>query len=75
MLGVENSWRKWYTYSRHLGTELIQFLDRGTQLVFPRYLAIVGPLPVTQRNNKYILTFQYGVSKYVVAVPNGQQDA
>ena len=39
------------------------------------YLDIVGPLPVTQGNNKYILTFQDDLSKYVVAVPLGQQDA
>jgi len=32
MLGV-NSARNWYTQSRHLGTQLIQFHDRGTQLV------------------------------------------
>ena len=39
------------------------------------YLDIVGPLPVTQGNNKYILTFQDDLSKYVVAVPIGEQDA
>jgi len=39
------------------------------------YLDIVGPLPVTQGNNKYILTFQDDLSKYMVAVPFGQQDA
>jgi len=39
------------------------------------YLDIVGPLPVTQGNSKYILTFQDDLSKYVVAVPIGQQDA
>jgi len=39
------------------------------------YLDIVGPLPVTQGNNKYILTFQDDLSKYVVAVALGQQDA
>ena len=39
------------------------------------YLDIVGPLPVTQGNKKYILTFQDDLSKYVVAVPIGQQDA
>ena len=39
------------------------------------YLDIVGPLPVTQGNNKYILTFQDDLSKYVVTVPVGQQDA
>jgi len=39
------------------------------------YLDFVGPLPVTQWNNKYILTFQDGLSKYEVAVPIGQQDA
>jgi len=38
------------------------------------YLDIVGPLPVTQENNKYILTFQDDLSKYVVAVSLGQQD-
>jgi len=39
------------------------------------HLDIVGPLPVTQGNNKYILTFQDDLSKYVVAVPLGQQEA
>jgi len=39
------------------------------------YLDIVGPLPVTQGNSKYILTFQDDLSKYVIAVPIGQQDA
>jgi hypothetical protein len=39
------------------------------------YLDIVGSLPVTQGNNKYILTFQDDLSKHVVAVPTGQQDA
>jgi transposase InsO family protein len=39
------------------------------------YLDVVGPLPVIQGNNKYILTFQDYLSKYVVAVPIGQQDA
>jgi len=39
------------------------------------YPDIVGPLPVTQGNNKYILTFQDDLSKYVVAVTIGQQDA
>jgi transposase InsO family protein len=39
------------------------------------YLDMVGPLPVTQGSNKYILTFQDDLSKYVVAVPIGQQDA
>ena len=36
---------------------------------------MVGPLPVTQGNNKYILTFQDNLSKYVVAIPIDQQDA
>ena len=39
------------------------------------YLDVVGPLPVTLEDNKYILTFQDDLSKYVVAVPIGQQDA
>jgi len=39
------------------------------------YPDIVGPLPVTQGNNKYILTFQDDLSKCVVAVPIVQQDA
>ena len=32
-------------------------------------------LDVTQGNNKYILTFQDDLSKYVMAVPIGQQDS
>jgi len=39
------------------------------------YLDVVGPLPVTQEGNNYILTFQDDLSKYVVAVPITQQDA
>ena len=39
------------------------------------YLGIVGPLPWTQGSNKYISMFQDDLSKYVVAVPIGQQDA
>jgi len=35
---ADTSGRNWYTWSRHLGTQLIQFLDRGTQLVLPRIL-------------------------------------
>ena len=38
------------------------------------YLDVVRPLPVTQQNNRYILTIQGDLSKYIVAVPIGQQD-
>ena len=39
------------------------------------YLDVVGPLPVTSSGNKYVLTFQDDLSKYVVAVPIVRQDA
>ena len=39
------------------------------------YLDIVGPLPTSTTGNKYILTFQDDLSKYVVATPIKQQDA
>jgi len=39
------------------------------------YLDAVGPLPVTQEGNKYILTFQDDLSKYVIAMSITQQDA
>jgi hypothetical protein len=39
------------------------------------FLDIVGPLPVTLEGNKYILTFQDDLRKYVVAVPIEKQDA
>ena len=39
------------------------------------YLDVVSPLPVTLEGNKYILTFQDDLSKYVVAVPIEKQDA
>ena len=39
------------------------------------YLVVVGPLPVTQEGNKYILTFQDDLCKYVIAMPITQQDA
>jgi hypothetical protein len=38
-------------------------------------LDIVGPLPETNRGNKYILTFQDDLSKLVTAIPIPQQDA
>jgi transposase InsO family protein len=38
-------------------------------------LNIVGPLPETQKGNKYILTFQDELSKYLVAIPIPRQDA
>jgi len=39
------------------------------------YLDVVGPLPVTLSGNKYVLTFQDDLSKYVVAIPIERQDA
>ena len=39
------------------------------------YLDAVGPLPGTLECNKYILTSQYDISNYVVAVPVETQDA
>jgi hypothetical protein len=39
------------------------------------YLDILGPLPLSAEGNKYILTFQDNLSKYVVATPIRQQDA
>lgn len=38
-------------------------------------LDIVGPMPETERGNRYILTFQDDLSKYVIAVPISHQDA
>jgi transposase InsO family protein len=38
-------------------------------------LDIVGPLPKTENGNKYILTFQDDVSKYVIGFPIRQQEA
>jgi hypothetical protein len=38
-------------------------------------LDIVGPLCPTLDGNKYVLTFQYELSKYTLAIPVRQQDA
>jgi hypothetical protein len=38
-------------------------------------LDIVGPLPETDQGNKYILTFQDDLSKFMSAIPIPQQDA
>jgi hypothetical protein len=38
-------------------------------------LDIVGPLPETAKGNKYILTFQDELSKFLVATPIQRQDA
>jgi hypothetical protein len=38
-------------------------------------LDIVGPLTETQKGNKYILTFQDELSKFLVAIPIQRQDA
>ena len=37
-------------------------------------LDIVGPLPVTERGNKYLLTFIYHFTRYCDAVPIARQD-
>ena len=42
---------------------------------FEKCFMDVGPLPISQGNNKYILTFQDDLGKYVVAIPIHQQDA
>jgi transposase InsO family protein len=39
------------------------------------YQNIVGPLPVTRGNSKYILLFQDDLSNYVIAVTISQQNA
>jgi hypothetical protein len=38
-------------------------------------LDIEGPLPETEKGNRYILTFQDDLSKYVIAVPIRHQYA
>jgi hypothetical protein len=38
-------------------------------------LDIVGPLPKTKKGNKYILTFQDELSKFLVGIPLPRQDA
>ena len=38
-------------------------------------LDIVGPMTETMAGNKYILTCQYDLSKFLVAIPIPQQDA
>jgi hypothetical protein len=45
-------------------------------VVWEKYcMDIVGPLTVTTKGHKYILTFQDELSKYTIAVPISQQDA
>jgi hypothetical protein len=39
------------------------------------YMDVVGPLPITQGNNRCILTLQDDLSKYVAAIPIHQQEA
>lgn len=40
-----------------------------------RALDIVGPTTLTNKGNRYILTLQYDVTKFVVAEPIPTQDA
>ncbi|KAG5867118.1 hypothetical protein JTB14_011107 [Gonioctena quinquepunctata] len=39
------------------------------------FLDVVGPLPVTERGNKYILTFQCDLSKFSCAITIPDQEA
>jgi hypothetical protein len=39
------------------------------------YLDIVGPMPITEKGHKYILTCQDNLSKYLVAIPMFSQTA
>lgn len=38
-------------------------------------LDIVGPLPLSEHNNRYILTFQDDLSKFLIAIPIPNQEA
>jgi hypothetical protein len=43
---------------------------------FEKYcLDVVGPLTETQKGNRYILTFQDELSKFLVAIPIARQDS
>jgi len=39
------------------------------------YLGVVGPLSSSATGNRYIITFQVDLSKYVITTPISQQDA
>jgi len=70
--GVDNSGRKWYTWSGHLGTQLIQFLDRGTQLVLPRFDMSVSdypaPLCLSWKNRSAKTRVPYGSDKILYRI-------
>ena len=38
-------------------------------------LDIVGPLTETQQGNRYVLTFQHELSKYLIVIPIARQDS
>ena len=63
-------------------------VERGTEFVAPlgnteepsvpfevTHMNVTGPYPVTQRGNKFLLTFMDGFSKYVEAFPMMDQTA
>jgi len=56
VFGVDNSGRNWYTWSGHLGTQLIQFLDRGTKHVLTR---VDHPPPARDEVKKMIELYLY----------------
>lgn len=49
--------------------------DTPTAAVQKCAVDIVGPLPVTERGNKYVLTFQDTLTKYSAAIPLPNQEA
>ncbi|KDR23651.1 Retrovirus-related Pol polyprotein from transposon 17.6, partial [Zootermopsis nevadensis] len=47
----------------------LEITDTQTKPWDKIYLDIVGPLPQTEKGNKYLLTCQDNLSKYVIAIP------
>lgn len=57
-------------------TKMPLLITTTPEVVFEKCcLDVVGPLPTSQNNMKYLLTFQDELSKYTLAIPIEQQDA
>ena len=51
-------------------------ITKTSSFIFEKVIIdIVGPLPITPRNNKYLLTIQDDLSKFLVAIPIPNQES
>ena len=61
--------------TRPLTRQELEITDTQSEPWIKIALDVVGPLPITENNNKYLLTCQDNLTKYLIAIPIENQEA